>query len=155
VQVTGVELLEQIRSAFGRVACPSREAMLLERYRNSIDACEMADAFAGRLWSEITRRDLFLHREMMIAMTAAAYQACLAAYLAASLAPTDDYSGDLSTYLVLGLSHDASEVQERLSLVDDDQRRATMNVLDYLFEHRNMRQAKIVFDAWRGTRRGA
>lgn len=152
--MTRAELLEEVHSAFGGVSCPPREAMLLEQYRNGIDACEMADAFAGRHWSEIPRRNLFLHREMVIAMSAAAYRACLPAYLVASIEsePGDEYGGDLITYLVLSLSADIAQpietIRERLSLLDGAQRRATMNVLNYLADHRNVRQARIVVDAW-------
>jgi hypothetical protein len=137
------DLRAQIHRAFDHVPVPARaEDMCLPRYTGD-DAYEMAKAFAGRSWRDIPLQQLFYHRESLATLNAIAYRAYLPAYLEACLAtndPFDMYGSDLRSYLLSTLKHwphqksehRAAETQERLSLLDADQRAAVAGVLRYL-----------------------
>lgn len=137
------ELRAQIRRAFDGVPVPNRdEDMRLPRYTGD-DSYEMAKAFVGRSWRDIPLRELFYHRESLATLNATAYRAYLPAYLEASLAtddPFDKYGADIRSYLLSTLkhwphqkgAHRAAETQERLSLLDAEQRAAVAGVLRYL-----------------------
>lgn len=153
------ELRAQIHRAFGQVPVPARaQDMLLPRYTGD-DAYEMAKAFAGRTWRDIPLQELFYHRESLATLNATAYRAYLPAYLEACLAtddPFDKYGADLRSYLLSTLKHwphqkgehRAAETQERLSLLDADQRAAVADVLRYLESKWDSPEASEILRDW-------
>ncbi len=148
-------LRAQIEAAFAAVPAPKPDQMLLDAYAASDDAQEMADAFRGKHWSELTLAELFRHREMVIALGAAAYRAYLPAYLTASLTDHAHYGPDIREYLVFGfrpLSDDDLDVtttRERLSLLDEAQRSAVARVLAHLTTRWGMEEAGDILRSWR------
>lgn len=159
VETTKDELRAQIHAAFDGVPIPTRiEEMRMPRYTGE-DSYEMAAAFVGKPWSTIPLKELFLHREMLGTLSAAAYRAYLPAYLEACLAtedPFDKYGADLRGYLLSTLKHwphqrgehRAAEVRERLSLLDASQRAAVASVLRYLETRWQMGEATEVLRDW-------
>ena len=153
------ELRAQIHRAFDRVPMPVRvEEMLLPRYTGD-DSYEMAKAFVGRSWRDIPLQELFYHRESLATLSANAYRALLPAYLEACLAtddPFDKYGSDLRSYLLSTLKHwphqkgehRAAETQERLSLLDVEQRAAVMEVLRYLESKWDSSEASEILRDW-------
>lgn len=84
MSLTATDLREAIHEAFDSAALPEHvDDLLLEPYRSSIDATEMAADFAGRSWAAIPIQELFSHRQMLSTMSAVAYRAYIAAYLLA------------------------------------------------------------------------
>lgn len=152
-------LRAQIHRAFEGVPIPSRiEEMRLPRYTGD-DSYEMAAAFVGRHWSELSVRELFYHREMLGTLSAVAYRAYLPAYLAACFAaedPYDTYGADIRFYLLSTLKHwpyqsgehREVECRERLSLLDANQRAAVKSVLGYLETRWSMADAGEVLRDW-------
>lgn len=153
------KLRAQIHRAFERVPVPARvENMRLPRYTGD-DSYEMAKAFAGRSWRDIPLQELFYHRESLATLSAIAYRAYLPAYLEACLAtddPFDKYGADLRSYLLSTLKHwphqkgehRAAELQERLSLLDADQRAAVADVLRYLESKWDSLEASEILRDW-------
>lgn len=125
--------------------------MLAEPYRHNEGACELAAVLFGRRWPDIAVRDLFRHREMIFALSPAAYRAYLPAYLAATLTPVDaldEYGADLREYLIDSLTtppgsspdRDAT-TSARISVLDRDRRAATASVVRYLQKRWRVRDA--------------
>jgi len=150
----------QIRAAFADVVAPTEiDDMLSEPFRGNDDAYEMATAFAGKLWSEIPRVELFHHRESLFALSPAAYRAYLPAYLMASLASedaSDKYGADIRGYMLLSLGTDPASssirvatTRARIAALDPAQREAVAAVLRFLDERWHMRDAAIVLRDWR------
>jgi len=159
VQVDKEALRAQIHRAFDHVVAPTRiDEMRLPRYKGD-DSYEMAAAFVGKRWSELTLQELFYHRESLGTLSAKAYQAYLPAYLEACLAtedPFDKYGADLRGYLVATLKHwphqqgehRAADTKERLSLLDADQRAAVADVLRYLESRWQLQEAGEILRDW-------
>lgn len=116
--------------------------MLSAPYRSSDDAYELAAALLGKPWPSIPVRTLFLHREMLFALSPNAYRACLPAALAACLGTDeahDKYGADLRESLVesLVVSADASAdrratTRARLAALDHVQRDVVRSVAVHL-----------------------
>jgi hypothetical protein len=131
--------------------------MLAEPYRGNDDAHEMAVAFLGKPWATIAIQELFRHREMIFALTPAAYVAYLPAYLTACLAtedPLDTYGADLREYLLdtLVIAEGASQersttTKARLAALTAAQRAVVADVVGHLMLRWNMPRAKEVLDA--------
>lgn len=132
-----------IRAAFPETPLHAN-AILQAPYATNDDAYELQQILANHTWPEISRRDLFRHREMLVALTGEAYRADVPAYLLAALAEDDEYSADLREYLVHSLSplsesavHQQTAA-ERVSRLDDAQRAAITATLRILAEtHRD------------------
>lgn len=140
MSLTATDLREAIHEAFDSAALPEHvDDLLLEPYRSSIDATEMAADFAGRSWAAIPIQELFSHRQMLSTMSAVAYRAYIAAYLLACVnedPSASRYVGDIWEYTVLSLKAwrgqeptSAALVKERLSLLNAPQRDAIRSVL--------------------------
>ncbi len=149
----------EIRAAFAIVEAPTAvPEMLYEAYRTSEDAWEMAASFAGRPWADLAVRELFYHREMLIALSPPAYRAYLPAYLDAAVASDeagDKYGPDLREYLLSTLkvwphqsAYVAAATPERLATLDVRQRAAVEQVLRYLVARWDARDAAEVLAAW-------
>jgi hypothetical protein len=132
--------------------------MLAEPYKGNDDAFEMAAALLGRPWSELPIHELFLHREMVFALSPVAYRAYLPAYLNACLAtedPYDKYGADIRAYLLYGLKPgpNSSEVRvastrARLALLDQEQREVVASVLRYLEVRWRIAEAGELLSEW-------
>lgn len=152
----------EVRAAIGR-AFPAKAAtiavpeMISERYRSSDDAYAMAAAFHGRAWPALTIRELFEHREMLPALSPAAFVGCVAGYLDALVSDHDDavaVRGDLQDYLLACLMpwpHQELAVQaltaDRLAALDGPQREVIAAVLGVLAD-RGSTDAATVREAW-------
>jgi len=107
----------------------------------------MMIAFRGKHWTSIPISVLSHHREIIIALSGLGYHAYLPAYLMACLANDETYGADMRGYVLYGLRPlSSSEVhvntaRERLSLLDDKQRRAVAKVLRYLEDRWRMAKA--------------
>lgn len=77
--------MSSIEAAFGATEVPLAETVLAERYRDAMDPGELLAAFRGKHWRDLGRRDLFLHRESLSALSTRGFRAYVAAYLLASL----------------------------------------------------------------------
>jgi hypothetical protein len=147
-------LRAQIEAAFARAPAPEPDEMLLDAYAGSDDAQEMADAFRGKHWTELPLAELFRHREMVIALGAAAYRAYLPAYLTASLTDHAHYGPDIREYLLFWLrplsddTLDVTTTRERLSLLDEGQRSAVASVLAHLATRWEMEEAGEILRSW-------
>lgn len=145
----------EIRAAFPDAAPPPADQLIQRVYADSDDAHELRAALAGKRWTEVPIRDLFRHREMVIALGGAGYRAYVPAYLAAALTDDEKYGADLRHYLLFGLrplSEDAVHVQtaeERLSRLDARQRTAIASVLRYLADVWHMKEADEILRDWR------
>src|SRR5690606_17333115 len=64
-----------IEAAFGDVPPPPADQLVQPAYASSEDAYEMRTAFAGKRWTELPIRELFRHREMVVALSGAGYRA--------------------------------------------------------------------------------
>lgn len=116
--------------------------MLAEPYRKSDDAHELAVVLSGHRWADVPVRDLFRHREMLFALSPAAFRTYLPAYLVACLVsvdPFDEYAADLREYLIdsLTVSADATvdrqaTTRARIAALDTDQRAIAASVVRYL-----------------------
>jgi hypothetical protein len=143
-----------VRAAFAEVLVPAH-AILQPAYANSDDAYELQQILSGMVWTEVSRRDLFRHREMLVALSGEAYQAYVPAYLLAAIADDDEYGADLRQYLVhsLGpLSESEIHVQtaeERLSRLDVAQRAAIAETLRFLVENYRDKAAAAILSAAR------
>lgn len=144
-----------IEAAFGDVPPPPADQLVQPAYASSEDAYEMRTAFAGKRWTELPIRELFRHREMVVALSGAGYRAYVAAYLKAALTDDETYGADLRHYLLYGLrplSDDPVHVQtaeERLSLLGAPQRAAIAAVLRHLAEVWRMKDAEEILRDWR------
>ncbi len=137
------ELRAQIHRAFDDVPLPKRiEDMRMPRYTGD-DSYELAMALLGKRWQDVPIHALFVHRESLGTLSAAAYRAYVPAYLEACLESEDAFDkcgADLRGYLLSTLKHwphqkgehRAEEARERLSLLDAAQRAAVASVLAYL-----------------------
>jgi hypothetical protein len=72
-----VEELHRIVTAAFSEERPSASSLLQSRYAASEDAGELRDALAGRSWRHLALLELFQHREMLIALSGAGYQAAI------------------------------------------------------------------------------
>ncbi|HEU0032932.1 MAG TPA: DUF6714 family protein [Kofleriaceae bacterium] len=144
----------KIRAAFPDRPAPRSEAMLQAPYTNNDDALEMRAAFANRPWTELDRRELFRHRQMLTALTGAGYQAVLPAYLVAALTDDPRHGADLRQYVLYGLDAlSDSEVhvataRERLSQLTAEQRGVIADVLAYLARTWRMQDAAALLAKW-------
>jgi hypothetical protein len=161
-ELTKNELRERIHCAFDGVPMPEQvEEMLMEPYKNSEDAHEMAKAFFGKPWTSVPTLDLFRHREMLMTLSAVAYRAYLPAYLMACLETEDwldKHGADIRGYLVSGLRvwpHQneltAQTTPERLSLLQPAQRAVVACVLRYLETRWRMKEAGEVLREWQAN----
>jgi hypothetical protein len=149
VQVTRslTELRAEIEAAFGAAEVPSAENVLAEPYRNAMDPGELLAAFRGKHWRDLGRRDLFLHRESLSALSARGFRAYVAAYLIASF--EGEEAPDLVEYVLFSLhplsseARDAAETRERLSALDGAQRAAIRSWLGH-FEAESTLAAKVM-----------
>lgn len=154
--MTGAEesLRDRIAAAFAGVTPPPADRMLLDAFAGSHDAEEMAAAFRGRSWTDLSIDELFRHREMVVALGPAAYRAYLPAYLTATLTDDARRGPDLREYLLFGLrplsdeGFDVATTRERLSLLDRAQRDAVAAVLRYLVDERHVEEAVDVLREW-------
>ena len=141
------ELRAEIEAAFGAAEVPPAETVLAEPYRDTVDPGELLAAFRGKHWRDLGRRDLFLHRESLSALSARGFRAYVAAYLLASL--EGEEAPDFVEYVLFSLhplsseARDASETRERLSALDGAQRAAIRSWLGHL-EGESTLAAKIV-----------
>jgi hypothetical protein len=159
VQVDKETLRARIRRAFADVPIPTRiEEMRLPRHTND-DSYDMAAAFVGKRWTEIPIETLFFHRESLAALSPEAYRAYLPAYLEASFASEDwldKYGADIRQYLLFTLKHwphqtapeRGAETNARLSALDEGQRAAIADVLQYLASRWNSTEAAEVLRDW-------
>jgi len=135
--MTKLSIEAAIRAAFAEVTVAS-DAMLQAPYAESEDAYELQQILADRTWSQISRRDLFRHREMLVALSGWAYQAYVPAYLVAALADDDDYGADLRQYLAHSLAPlsdrgiHVTTATERVSRLDGAQRAVIAGTLRFL-----------------------
>lgn len=147
-------LRARIAAAFSGEPAAPRGKMLMDAYAGSDDALDMAEAFAGKHWTELPVEDLFYHREMVVALAPAAYRAILPAYLSAALTDDRRHGPDLREYLLFGLAplssdrRDVEETRERLSLLEPVQRDAVRAVLHHLLDQHGMSQAADVLRDW-------
>ncbi len=148
------QLRAQVLNAFSDVTPPPPEDMLQKVYASNDDAIEMKLAFQGKHWTEIPISVLSHHREIVIALSGIGYRAYLPAYLTACVANDQSYGPDIRGYTLYGLRplsrsdvHVAT-AQERLSLLNDDQRTAVASVLRYLDERWHMVEASDVLRDW-------
>jgi hypothetical protein len=133
-------LRKTIEDAFGSVEVPPAEHVLAERYRESMDPGELLAAFRGKHWRDLSRRDLFIHRESLSALSALGFRAYVAAYLIAAL--EGDGAADLVEYTLFSLrspsdderddERDAVETRERLAGLDAAQRAAIRSWLQHV-----------------------
>ncbi len=148
------DLRTQIEAAFGSVDIPAPEALLLDGYRGSEDALELQAAFAGKHWRALGLKELFYHREMVIALSGLGYQAYLPAYLIAALEKNEPYGDDLREYLLNGLRplsdqpRHIAETRARLSALDPAQKAAVAAVLGHLAERWNLAEAEDILKSW-------
>jgi hypothetical protein len=128
----------EIEAAFGGVGPVPAGAMLQPEFAGNDEAQELAAAFGGRRWSELSVDELFWHREFIAGLNGAGFRAYLPAYLAASLTHDPRRTADIQEYMLSALravtsrESDARTTRERLSLLDEAQRRAVASVLRYL-----------------------
>jgi hypothetical protein len=143
VQLDVGSLRAEIDRAFGKPMLPASVAdMLAEPYRKNDDAHELAVVLFGYRWGDVPVRDLFRHREMLFALSPAAFRTYLPAYLVACLVsvdPLDEYGADLREYLIdsLTVSADATvdrqaTTRARIAALNTDQRTTAASVVRYL-----------------------
>ena len=144
MQVAGSisELRAEIEAAFAGTEVPPAEDVLAERYRDAVDPGEMLAVLRGKHWHDLGRRDLFLHRESLSALSARGFRAYVAAYLLASLEerrlrPCDTCVQPPS----LSSPRRRERDEERLSALDDGQRAAIGTGSDFVAE---TKRAKIL-----------
>ena len=131
MQVDLEALRDRIRSAFANVAPETNIAEMRRPAFTGDDSYELAEAFVGKKWSELTPETLFYHRESLAALNAHAYRAYVAAYLLAAIAsqdPLDRIGPDLRHYLVASLEPGPDAV-ERVSQLSAEQRAVVIEVL--------------------------
>jgi hypothetical protein len=142
----------EIVAAFGHVPAARADEMLLDEYARNDDAQELAAAFGGRHWTELSIEELFWHRESVVALGGIGYRAYLPAYLAASLTDDRRHTPDIQEYMLFGLhplsdsDFDVTTTRKRLSLLDEAQRRAVASVLSYLEDRWHTEPGEIVRD---------
>ena len=148
-------LRAQILEAFGDVDIPDYDDLLLASYKDNEDACEMATAFRGKHWSDLSLKTLDYNREMLFTLSAAGYRAYLPAYLMASLSEDPATVGELGGHMLDGLkswstSSDVriSTTRERLSLLDPRQRLVIGRILHYLATKWDMKRASEILLDW-------
>lgn len=152
--MTKQSIEEAIRAVFPEAIICAGD-ILQPAYATSEDAYDLQQILANRAWTEITRRDLFRHREMLIALTGRAFQAYVPAYLVAALADDDEYGADLRQYLMHSLAPlSDSDIHlqtatERLSRIDPAQRTAIAETLQFLVEMYRDKAAAAVLASWR------
>jgi hypothetical protein len=141
MQVTPMtrEVLEAcIRAAFPDSEPPPIDELLQPAYAANDDAHELAAAFAAKRWTEVSRRDVFRHRQMIFALSGVGFRAYAGAYLLAALDEDPQTAGDFRHGLLDGLEPASTKessivaAAERLSRLDGAQRAAIADVLRYL-----------------------
>jgi hypothetical protein len=141
----------QVRDAFSAVAIPPPHEILAERYRAAVDPGELLAAFRDKHWTQVPVKDLFHHRESLVALSAVGYHAYIGAYLTASLSD-GPYTSDLREVTLfslrppVGFEQDAAELRERLSSLDSFQRLAIGGFVRYLADDGSREAQKILPD---------
>ena len=112
------QIRAQVEHAFRGVPRLAAEDIVLEEYRHNIDAQEMAGAFGGRFWTQLSLEELFFHRESIFMFSSAGYLSYLPAYMVGCLRDDMELVPDISTYLVSGLRSQRKRrtSQQRLEL---------------------------------------
>ncbi len=123
---------------------------MLEEYRHNIDAQEMASAFGGRFWAELSLEELFFHRESIFMFSSAGYLSYLPAYMVGCLRDDMELVPDISRYLVSGLRSQRKRrtTQQRLELFDEEQRVAVVTVLGYVAESNDDLRVERTLACW-------
>jgi hypothetical protein len=137
--VTGLsrpQLRAHVEQAFRGVPPLPAEDIVPEQYRHDIDAQEMAGAFGGRHWTELSLEELFFHRESIFMFSSAGYLSYLPAYMVACLRDDMELVPDISWYVVSGLRSQRKRrtTQQRLELFNEEQRAAVAAVLGHVGE---------------------
>jgi hypothetical protein len=146
------DIRAEIDAAFGHVPAARADEILQPSFARNDEAQEMAATFGGRHWTDLSLDDLFHHRAFVIGLNGLGYRAYLAAYLAACLTNDLRRTPDIQEYMLFGLrpltgtDSDIASTKERLSLLDDAQRRAVGSVLRYLEERWDMDPGDLVGD---------
>ncbi|MEO8698744.1 MAG: hypothetical protein ABI867_01840 [Kofleriaceae bacterium] len=135
-------LRADVRDVFGDLRVPG-EGLLTPVFATSEDAGLLANAIRGKRWTEITTRELFVHRECLGMLSPAAYRACLPACLLACL----DGVVDICEYLLFGLAplDDTGRVRmrERLTLLTPAELGVLREVVAYLAVRYGERDAEL------------
>ena len=148
-ELSRAQIRTQVAHAFRGVPRLPAEDIVLEEYRHNIDAQEMAGAFGGRLWTELSLEELFFHRESIFMFSSAGYLSYLPAYMVGSLRDDMELVPDIGSYLVSGLRSQRKRrtTQQRLELFDEVQRAAVAAVLGHVAESfDDLRAEKILAD---------
>jgi hypothetical protein len=135
-ELSKAQIRAQVEHAFRGVPRLPAEDIVLEEYRHNIDAQEMAGAFGGRFWTQLSLEELFFHRESIFMFSSAGYLSYLPAYMVGCLRDDMELVPDISRYLVSGLRSQRKRrtTQQRLELFDEEQRAALAAVLGHVAE---------------------
>jgi hypothetical protein len=129
-------LVEQIRQAFEDVEVPPADQILADDFAANDDCYEMAQMLAGKHWTTLVVEDLFYHRESLFALSATGFRAYVPACLVAALTSDARYRSDIHEYLTFALyglgRRDTAATQQRLSLLNAEQRTAISALLVHL-----------------------
>jgi hypothetical protein len=127
-------------------------------WRGNEEAYELAAEFVGKPWQEIPMRRLMYHREFLHCMSAAGYRAVLPAFLVGSVTDypnAENMRGDIGGYMLTTLKAwpyqsepSRALTPERLSGLDPAQRAVVANVLRYLAESWQSKEAAEILRDW-------
>src|SRR5258705_2022361 len=133
-ELSRAQIRTQVEHAFRGVPRLPAGDIVLEEFRHNIDAQEMANAFGGRFWTQLSLEELFFHRESMFMFSSAGHLSYLPAYLVGCLRDDMELVPDISSYLVSGLRSQRNRrtTQQRLELFDEEQRAAVAAVLGHV-----------------------
>jgi hypothetical protein len=151
--VTGpdrAELQTHVTHAFRNVPGLPAEAIILEQYRQNIDAQTVASTFGGRHWTELSLEEMFFHRESIFMFSSAGYLSYLRAYLVGCLRDDTELVPDISWYTVSSLrtQHRGRTTRQRLELFDDDQGAAVAAVLRHVAESMDDERVEKILAHW-------
>jgi hypothetical protein len=107
---------------------------VLEDHCGDDDAGEMAGAFGGRHWSELSSDEVLYHRGPIFTWSAAGYLSYLPAYVVRCLRDDPDLVVEVGAFVVFALRsrRGRRSTQQRLAWLDDDQWAAVAAVLRHV-----------------------
>ncbi|HCT81422.1 MAG TPA: hypothetical protein DGT23_33595 [Micromonosporaceae bacterium] len=147
------KLQAQIETAFRGVPALPAARIVLEQHQHHVDAQQMASAFGGRHWTELSLQELFFHRESIFTLSSAGYLSYLPAYLCGCLHDDTRLVTDISWYTVSGLRTQRAmrTTHQRLELFGKDQRSAVAAVLRHVAESLSDERAEKILAEWPGS----
>ena len=144
------ELKERVERAFGRVPGLPADQILAEGNRGDYEFDQLAEAFGGRNWRELSVDELFYYRDSLNAVGAPGYLSYAPAYLHACLRSDDELVYDIVFALVQSLRPQRKRrtTRQRLELFDEEQRAVVHAVLAYLGEVFEDEDVELILAKW-------